>query len=525
MTMVSATGDFASGLTVKVKQGFLEGFEEDGVKKFFGIPFALPPVGDLRWRAPQPPSSWTGVRPAKEFSAAPYQTIGVPISLRSNGISEDCLYLNVWTSTTASDAKQPVMIYFFGGGNLRGAASFAHNDGSELAKLGVTVVTPNYRVGPFGFLNDDAMGANFAIQDDVAALRWVRDNIESFGGDPSRVLIFGNSAGAVAVRSLLECPDAKGLFQRAFIQSAGFDDPANVAGWSFERSHDATKKLWEALGTSDPDKLRKLPAEQIGAAAHPLSGIFPVEGHVHTPLNLVWMPVADGKVIKEEEAGWAPGVPLMVGCTENEARWSLSPTEGYGPEVLANMTKQLAGDKADEVLAIINKGGGSVFEKLDRLYTMAVWQEPAYATMKRFVAKGKTVYYMHFSRTSPEAVVSNRLASHGTPVPYLFATMADDGTYDDVDRRISKEMMFAIVEFAKTGIPRSTGGIEYPRFDPASPRETLISDTISTASYKQTPLLRAINSLRTRPEVNQMNTDAAKQIESVVGVYDADEND
>jgi len=488
--------DSSPDLKAQTKQGWIEGFEEDGVRKFFGVPFARPPVGDLRWRAPEPAESWDGVRPAKEFSAAPYQTIAVPVSLRSNGVSEDCLYLNVWTSTTAADAKQPVMVWFFGGGNLRGAASLELYDGTELAKLGVTVVTPNYRVGVFGFINDEAMGANFAVLDQVAALQWVHDNIDQFGGDPGRVLIMGNSAGAVSVRNMLDCPKAKGLFQRAFTLSAGFDAPANGAGWSFDRSRTATKKLLEVLGTSEPDELRKLPAQQVAAAAHPLCGIFPVAGQVHTPLNLVWMPVIDGEVLTGNEAGWADSVPLLVGCTQNEARWSISPTEDYSMELLQNMTKQLSNHKADEVLAILNKAGGNVFEKLDRLYTMAVWHEPAFATMKKFVEKGRTVFYMLFNRSGPEAVVTNRLASHGAPVPYFFRTMADDGTYDDVDFRISREMMHALIEFARTGVPRSTGGVDWPSFNLAQPREALIIDTISVATYKMTPLLRAMNSVR-----------------------------
>lgn len=483
---------------VSTRQGTVEGFREDGVAKFFGIPFAKPPVGDLRWRAPQPPEPWEGVRATKAFSAAPYQTIAIPASLRADGISEDCLYLNVWTTTTSEDAKQPVLVWFFGGGNLRGAASVDLYDGSELAKLGVTVVTPNYRVGCLGFLNDEKMGANFAIQDDVAALRWVQDNISAFGGDPSRVLIFGNSAGAVAVRSLIECREARGLFQRAFMQSAGFDDPANGQGWSHDRSRDATERLWDALGTRDPGTLRSLPIETIGAAAHPLSGIFADKTQVHTPLNLVWMPTPDGDVLREDEPGWPDDVPLLVGCTENEARWTLSPTEAYTPELLANMCRQLAGSRAEEVLAILDKGGGSVFEKLDRLYTMAVWTEPAYAMMQRFAAKGRsTIYYMHFKRSGPEAVVSERLAQHGAPVVYMFGTLTDDGSYDDVDARISREMMTAIVEFAKTGVPRSSGGQEWPRFDPAQPRQMTIGDSISVGIYKVTPLLRAINAQRT----------------------------
>ena len=362
--------------------------------------------------------------------------------------------------------------------------------------MGATTVTPSYRVGCFGFLNDEKIGANFAVQDQVAALQWVRDNIEQFGGDPSRVTIFGNSAGAVAVRSLIECPDARGLFHRAFMQSAGFDDPANGQGWSFDRSRAATQKLWEALGTSDPDELRRIPAERVGAAAHPLSGIFASDGHVHTPLNLVWMPVPDGKVVREDQAGWPQDVPLLVGCTENEGRWTLSPTEAYSPELLENMSRQLAGPKADEVLAILNKGGGSIFEKLDRIYTTAVWLEPAYAMMKRFAEQGRTVYYSLFTRSGPEAVVTSRLASHGAPVPYFFGNLEDDGTYDDVDARISRELMHAVVEFAKTGVPRSTGGNEWPTFEAAAPKQTVIGDTIGTAIYKLTPLLRAVNGAR-----------------------------
>ena len=482
---------------VTTQQGELEGFVEEGVAKFFGIPFAQPPVDERRWRAPEPPVAWEGVREAKAFSAAPYQTIAIPASLRADGISEDCLYLNVWTGTTDPAARQPVLVWFFGGGNLRGAASVDLYDGSELAKLGVTVVTPNYRVGCFGFLNDATMGANFAIQDDVAALRWVRDNIAAFGGDPDCVTVFGNSAGAVAVRSLIECPEARGLYHRAYMQSAGFDDPASGKGWSHDRSRAATEQLWDALGTRDPAELRALPVETIGAASHPLSGIFADKDQVHTPLNLVWMPVIDGTVLCDDEPGWPDDVPLLVSCTENEGRWTLSPTENYTPELLANMCRHLAGERADEVLAILDKGGGSVFEKLDRLYTMAVWTEPAYTMLKRFAANGRNaLYYAHFKRSGPEAVVSERLAQHGSPVAYLFGTLTDDGSYDDVDARISREMMAALVEFARTGVPRSSGGQEWPRFDPAQPRQTTIGDSIAAGIYRVTPLLRAINGLR-----------------------------
>src|ERR1700724_3911435 len=204
-----------SGPRVLTQQGLLEGFEENDVSKFLGIPFAMPPVGQLRWQAPRAPEHWTGVRPAKQFGSACLQTRLAGDRLRTSGSSEDCLYLNVWSLTLSKAANRPVMLWIHGGGNFRGAGSAEEIDGKNLAKLGVIVVTVNYRLGAFGYLNDPVMGANFSVLDNLAALRWVRDNIEGFGGDPSCVTVFGNSSGAVDIRALLQCRDARGLFHRA----------------------------------------------------------------------------------------------------------------------------------------------------------------------------------------------------------------------------------------------------------------------------------------------------------------------
>src|SRR6267154_832982 len=196
------------GPTAKIHQGRLEGFEESGVLKFLGVPFAQPPVGALRWAAPQPMPAWSGVRPAKTFGPAALQantqaitqaaTQGLPASYRTS-MSEDCLYLNVWTTNLSKRARQPVLVWIYGGGNLSGSSSEAFTDGSNLAKLGVTVVAANYRLGAFGYINDPVLGANFGVLDQIAALQWVQQNIDAFGGDPSRVLVFGYSAGAVNI--------------------------------------------------------------------------------------------------------------------------------------------------------------------------------------------------------------------------------------------------------------------------------------------------------------------------------------
>jgi para-nitrobenzyl esterase len=220
------------------------------------------------------------VRAAKQFSPACVQTVGAVFDLRVANQSEDCLYLNVWTSTLDSLALQPVMVWIHGGGNLGGAGSEDAYDGSRLAAKEVTVVTFNYRLGAFGFLAHDQVGANFGVLDYVAALNWVRKNIAGFGGNPDNVTVFGESAGGVAVRTLLSCPPAQGLFHRAIMQSAGFERPAFASSWSYARAQTAAEALFNRLGSHDLKELRNAPTAAIKMASHELSGIFPKPGQV-----------------------------------------------------------------------------------------------------------------------------------------------------------------------------------------------------------------------------------------------------
>jgi para-nitrobenzyl esterase len=486
---------------VRTRYGLLEGFEEGGIYKCLGVPFARPPVGDLRWKAPQAPTAWSGVREAKKFSPAAYQ-MPISPSFRTDRMSEDCLYLNVWTPSLSKTARQPVMVWFHGGGNIRGSASEMFTDGTNLARFGVTVVAPNYRLGAFGFLNDPELGANFAVLDHVAALRWVHDNIEAFGGDPSCVLIFGYSAGAVAVRHLLQCPQAKGLFHRCVMQSAGGESPVSTASWSSERSREATRKLFAALGTTDPAALRAIPSEHVDEVSRPLSNIPPPEGGFRTPMNLVWMPVPDDKIVMTNSfPAWSAGIPVMLSYCQNEARWGLDPSKDYAPEVLRIMTEKLAGPKADEVRGILSAEGGSILEKLDRLYTTVNWSEQAYASLRRFGCDGRTLYSYLFARVSPGRAKSNRLASHGTDVFYIFGNLvdngADEGPYDDIDQRVCREMQHAFVEFAKTGVPRRCDGASWPQFGAAlRPQQTIVTETVSFSPYRLDPLLQSLYSLR-----------------------------
>jgi para-nitrobenzyl esterase len=481
---------------VQTQQGLLDGFSERDVYKFFGIPFAAPPVGELRWRPTAPPSPWHGVRDAKRFGAACVQTIGAAFDMRTGEQSEDCLYLNVWTQTLDKASRQPVMVWIHGGGNLGGAGSEDAFDGSRLAMKGVTAVTFNYRLGAFGFLAHPDLGANFGVLDYVAALQWVRTNIAAFGGNAENVTVFGESAGAVAVRTLLSCPSAFGLFHRAIIQSAGFERPAFAKSWSYERAKTAAEALFHRLGTQDINALRKMPTADLKIASHELSGIFPAPGTVHTPANLVWMPVVDGKIVVDGYPGWPENVPVMLGCLENEARYFIKPSGSYTWEIVRNMARALCGPKADQVMAIFDRENLSPYEALDKLFTAVIWTEPALETARKFATLGRTLFYYHFNRLSPGAIATRDLAKHSAEIRYVFGNLTDDGAYDEVDRQVSDLVQSAWISFARNGVPESSAGTIWPRYRLSAPHVAWIEDTISVRAFPVTEVMSALNSLR-----------------------------
>ncbi|MCO4252122.1 carboxylesterase/lipase family protein [Pseudarthrobacter raffinosi] len=493
--------------TIRVEQGLLEGSVRDGVHSFLGIPYAAPPVGERRWCPPAPAEPWDGVLDATAFGNAAIQTADTGMDLGAPQ-SEDCLYLNVWTTQPESDNKQPVMVWIHGGGFLNGSASLKIWPGEQLCRDGVTVVSLNYRLGAFGFLTDPEVGANFGVQDWVAALEWVRTNISAFGGDPENVTIFGQSAGGAATRALLSTPSARGLFHKAVIQSAGFEDYAVVDSPSLERSHTATDRLYERLGSTDINELRQIPAEKVREASLALSGIFPPAGQVHTPANLVWYPVPDGGVIDDDFGGWEKNVPVMLGCTEDEARMFVQPTmlyahpevrpeDAYTPETLANMAKAMGGDRYAEILEHFASTGAGDYEAIAEVITAGVWHEPARATLERFAELGRTCYSYHFARVSPGARSTGLLAKHSAEIPYLFGTLNPPEYYEEIDTQISRGVRHAWAEFARTGVPACLNGAPWPAFQPEDPQTAWIGDTIGPRTLEPTPVARLISASRT----------------------------
>ena len=494
-------------MQIRTAQGLVEGFTEGGIHKFFGLPYATPPVGELRWCPPKPATAWQGVRRATAFPPICPQVIGATSPLRETRQSEDCLYVNVWTRSTEPAARQPVMFWIHGGGNLGGAGSEENCDGSRLAAKGATLVTFNYRLGAFGYLAHPQVGANFGLLDQVAALRWTQQNARVFGGDPKNITIFGESAGAVAVRALLSCPQANGLFHRAIMQSGGFEEPAFIPSWSYARAQKATEALFEQLGTRDPRQLRLTDTDAVKTASHDLCGIPPPAGQIRTPADLVWMPVVDGHhIIANETPGWPTDVPLLLGCVENEARYFLRPNLPYAPETLDIMAHSLCGPHGDRVLAQLRSHAElSPYDCMDKLMTCMVWTEPALESIRRFSALGRRLYHYHFARRSPGSVAANELAKHTTDIRYVFGNLAADGSegyYDEVDALLSQGMQDAWLQFAQEGIRRSdssVGSVEWPRYDPSRPETTWIGDGgIEVRPFAVTELMALVNSLRSR---------------------------
>jgi len=302
----------ATAVTVKAAAGMLRGFEQDGMRSFLGVPYAKPPVGDLRWRAPQPLPAWSGSRDALQFGAQCMQGRRgtTPVAM-----SEDCLFLNIWVPAKPRHRQLPVLVWVHGGAFKVGSAGQPVYDGAGLARQGLVVVTLNYRLGKFGFLAHPALTrenpagplGNYGLMDVLAALKWVQVNIKAFSGDPKQVTLAGQSAGGAAVYDLMTSPLSAGLFSKAIIESGVFSTPS-TAFEKAEQAGAAAAATWDA-GATDAAALRRLSAEQVQGDGPPLAGNFG--------------PMIDGKLLTEDvatafDAGHIAPVPLLIGSNSYE---------------------------------------------------------------------------------------------------------------------------------------------------------------------------------------------------------------
>lgn len=473
-----------AGPVTRLDTGRVEGVETNGIRTFVGLPFAQPPIGDLRWRAPRPAAAWTGVRPATAFSpACPQRGVSMP-GEPTPKTSEDCLYLNVWTPAKPARGR-PVIVWIHGGGWTNGATSLPLYAGDALAARGVVVVSIAYRLGALGFLahpalsaEDDGSSGDYGLMDQVAALRWVRRNIAAFGGDPGNVTIAGQSAGAMSVSLLMASPEAKGLFHRAIAQSGGVFEPLDLApGYLLANAESDGAAFAQKLGATTAEQLRALPVEAFTAPGAMRLG-HPVIGARVLPLA-PWDAYAAGRQAR---------VPLLLGYNAEEAR-SLNDLSAIRATTFqADLAKSfgqlppalLAGYPfTDDASAQAARGA---FER-DLRFGWDMW---AWARLQ--ARAGSPAYLYRFSRRPPFPEGSARAgwgASHFAELWYMFGHLPQEPwAWTETDQRLSATMVDQWVAFARSGDPNGGGRPAWPRFDEADPQALELGDTIAAQPFQ-----------------------------------------
>jgi para-nitrobenzyl esterase len=501
--LLAARATFAQITGASVSGGQVEGKVADGVAAFKGVPFAAAPVGELRWKPPHPVQAWQGVRKADAYGPSCMQSARVVTLLGAGpAVSEDCLYLNVWTAAQSATERRPVMVWIYGGGFAAGAAGVPAYDGRQFAKDGVVLVSLNYRVGPFGFLAHPALtregggtSGNYGIEDMIAALRWVKRNIAQFGGDPTRVTIFGESAGGMAVSLLAASPAAAGLFQRAISESGGALGPprqGTEAGGLMPPLKSAEafgEQFLGKLGAADLASARALSADKIQTAlpANALAGGF-------------W-PNFDGKILPGDEylryaAGKFNDTPVLIGTNSNEGGLFAPP--GMTPKAFETQVRTGYGDRAAVVLQAYPHANDAQAERAAKQIfrdTTFGWSTWAWAKLQTEHGKHKAyIYYFdHRTAKTPDG------ADHGSEIVFVFGTL---GTPDiggmvveptAAERKLSEQMHKYWVNFATSGDPNGPGLAAWPAFDVKTQQAMVLDDAPSARPLPNQAQLHALD--------------------------------
>ena len=507
-TKITAAPTLAANRAQTVN-GPLEGSTApSGVHMFKGVPFAAPPVGAMRWREPQPVGNWTTVRPAKEFgSRAMQQPLFGDMNFRSKGVSEDCLYLNVWTAAKSAQEHRPVLVYFYGGGFVAGDGSEPRYDGEAMARRGIVAVTVNYRLGLFGFLahpelskeSPNQASGNYGFLDQSTALRWVQQNIAAFGGDPKQVTIAGESAGSMSVSAQMVSPLSKNLFARAIGESGSMLNTsfglaplaqAEQAGLAFATS----------LGAASLAALRALPAKQLLEAAG-------------KPGTARFAPTLDKHFLTEAPAatfaaGQQAHVPLLVGWNSQEmGHQALLGAEAPTPESYRAAVQKLYGERADAVLKLYPAATAAEAEQAatdlasDRFIAYSTWKwADAHAR-----TSGQPVYRYFYARprpamtpemgnataglaggvikqapSAPKALPA-RGAVHSAEIEYALGNLPTNKVYawTPDDYKVSETMQAYFANFIKTGNPNGAGLPIWPAAK-AGPDEQVLHIDVKT---------------------------------------------
>ncbi|MHB1698862.1 MAG: carboxylesterase/lipase family protein [Acidobacteriaceae bacterium] len=465
-------------LRVKTKQGKIEGKEEGPARAFLGIPYAAPPLGQLRWQPPMPAAKWKGVRQATEFgSRCMQEKLYADMIFRDPGPSEDCLTLNVWTPPAADKkSKLPVMVWIYGGGYVTGGTSEPRQDGANLSKNGVVVVSMNYRLGIFGFFadaelakeSDKGAAGNYGLMDQTAALRWVKDNIAAFGGDPSNVTLFGESAGSFSVSTQMASPLARGLFQRAIGESGGAFARPGIPDVPLKQAEAQDAAFARAmLGADTLEQLRAIPAQKLLEASLKKAA----QGK---PLR--FGPDVDGYLLPESvpaifAAAKQSDVPLLVGWNRDEGGFSGKTTvESFRKDVETQF-----GANAPEILRLYPSANDAQAARSAAdlagdnfiVYSTWKWMEAQVATGK------KPVYRYRFDLAppaGPNEPGNGQTAYHSSEISYVFGNLdlLSGFAWRPEDRALSEQMQKYWTNFARTGDPNGGDLVKWPVYAAAT---------------------------------------------------------
>jgi para-nitrobenzyl esterase len=482
-----ASDALAAPAPLAIDSGTIEGVREGDVDTYKGIPFAAPPVGELRWRAPQPAAPWTGVKRADRFSPICMQKGFYPEDAPPETMSEDCLTLNVWVPAGATPAARlPVMVWIYGGGLLNGSGSTPLYAGDNLARRGVIVVTANYRLGALGFLahpeltreSPQKVSGNYGLLDQIAALNWVKRNITAFGGDPANVTVFGQSSGAISISALTTSPLAKGLFRRAIGQSGGLFEPLELAPeFALKGAEEIGAAFANRLGAPSLKALRAKGAADIAAARFAPNAVI------------------DGYILREPPfnayaAGRANDVDLLIGFNAGEGYEFL----GNRTVTVAMLPTLLRQDFPSFIVSLIGPATPATDrEALDAFVAFQGdmrfgWDMLTWARLHAVARRAKTFLY-HFAHVPP----GEAGARHGVEMAYVFGR--PQAAWSDTDRKLADAMAAYWTNFAKTGDPNGEGLPAWPNFTPACEHALLIAANIRTGTLPNAADLAAIDRL------------------------------
>jgi para-nitrobenzyl esterase len=504
LTVMALTSSSIASISdpIRVDQGLLAGTNGDSadVRVYRGVPFAAPPVGELRWKAPLPPAAWQGTRQATEFSSACWQTqyssAAAIYQAPLPKLSEDCLYLNIWTPAKSAKDKLPVMVWIHGGAFTRGSGSSHSYNGEILARKGAVIVTINYRLGIFGFFAHPELSAesehhasgNYALLDQIAALQWVQKNIAAFGGDPSRVTIFGESAGSWAVNALMASPVAKGLFQRAIGESGGTFSPMKTLAQAEKDGEKLAASLASAPSADVKNANGQSAAAKDGSAKDTLRALRAKspEELLKIADNELARTIVDGWVLPQQIAtifsqGKQNDVPIIVGYNSDEGT-TLAPQGANMKAMMFTMgVNQRYGAQAEQMLKIYPAGSDE--QAVTSFYS--AYRDQAFGWEMRTWARMATktghqpAYMYYFSHRPPGPQSAKLRAFHASEIAYVFGTFVWPFPWEDADRKLSDAMTSYWVNFATTGNPNGGSLPKWPVYNAKDDQLLEFGDQIS----------------------------------------------